>query len=141
LWNTISDILDIIGDKSDTTIDTLWGSINANNELIQNNAKDIEDINIRTEFIDGTASEAFYIIDKAKNVIAYIDEKGIHAIEFDLATFNTDTNEPGSIETFSELRQRVNDAEDVSASIIEAVGLPLTSGVPAYNDGISDLYN
>lgn len=42
---------------------------------------DIDDINKRTEYVDATAADKFFIIDSGNNVIAYIDNTGIHSTE------------------------------------------------------------
>ena len=123
LESRANDTDDTIGNQGINKNETLWSAINENSNLIGENANDIADTNARTKNLDGTDDIALYIVDKDKNVIAYIDEKGIHSIEFNL------TNSEGSIETFSSLRQRVADVEEASATLSQEVGLPLGDNI------------
>ena len=69
----------------------------------------VESILTKLAYFDGAADNAFYIVDNNKNVIAYIDESGVHSTNF----FTTETD-------FNSLVARINAIETTDLCAINA---------------------
>lgn len=124
----IDDIQELIGESSDTTDTTLLGKININAQNIASNDEDISELQQNTQYFNGAADDALYIVDQSEdqNVIAVINDQGVKSIDFT-------TPEAGLNATAASLAALTDTVEDLSGK----VGIPEE---PDYDNPEGSLY-
>lgn len=127
--NVIAYIDDTGVNSIDFTIPTTGESLSKIGKTVDDLEGAIEEINDKLTFFDGNADTAFYIIDNDQNVIAYIDEVGVHSTNFltDETDFNTLVDRLDAIESVDlknindEIEKLHNTDEDITKVLDEVV--------------------
>ena len=90
----------------------------------------IDDTNARTQYIDGTDDEVFYIIDKADNVIAYINDGGVHSTNFLI------DDQKGTVHNVKDVLETLINEGELQQSALTSLSQALQKEV---NDRVADV--
>lgn len=124
----IDDIQELIGEATDATDATLLGKININANNIASNDEDISALQQNTQYFNGSADDALYIVDQTEdhNVVAVVNGQGVKSIDFT-------TPDAGLNATAASLAALTGIVEEFNSE----VGIPEE---PDYDDPTGSLY-